>query len=100
MRLLTRIMTIFVIALSFNAHASIISGDHTTAGGKTVNLQGLEWLSFDHTMGLSRTTIEGASGWTDNYATTYDADSWRYATRAETSALLQSLWDGTLRDGP
>ncbi len=73
------------------ANAGLISGSHTTDGGKTVDLQGLDWLSFEHTAGLSRNDVE--SGFTDTYGTSWDANYWRYATRSETEILLGSLWD-------
>lgn len=75
-----------------NAHAGIISGDQLTAGGKQVALQGLEWLSLDHTAGLSRADIE--DGFTDRFGTVWNAGDWRYATRTETTMLLNSLWGG------
>lgn len=75
-----------------NAHAIIISGDQVTAGGKQVALQGLEWLSLDHTAGFSRVDIE--DGFTDRFGNSWNAGDWRYASRLETSTLLQSLWGG------
>ena len=70
------------------AHATIISGNHVTAGGKTVNLQGLEWLSLDETANVSRTNIEAGYG---NFLN----NGWTYASRAQTETLLGSLWGGT-----
>ncbi|MFT6898492.1 MAG: hypothetical protein ACJA13_002913, partial [Paraglaciecola sp.] len=35
------------------ANAVIISGTQLTDSGKIVNLQGLEWLSLDHTLGIN-----------------------------------------------
>lgn len=70
------------------AHAATVSGIHTTNGGKTVNLSGLEWLTFDETENLSRTDIENGAG------NTLLADGWRYATRGEFEALFDSLWGG------
>lgn len=75
--------------------ATIISGSATTSGGKTVALQGLEWLSLHHSRDLSRTEIESAAGWTDAEGTTWAAGEWRYATRSETETLINSLWGGT-----
>jgi hypothetical protein len=69
------------------ANASII-GPHTTAGGKSVNLSGLEWLELTPTQNYTRYDIEGGSGGWIN-------DGWRYANRSETEALLDSLWGGT-----
>ncbi|WP_039918683.1 PEP-CTERM sorting domain-containing protein [Cellvibrio mixtus] len=78
--------------MGVNAHAVIISGDQVTSGGKQVALQGLEWLSLDHTVGFSRADIE--DGFTDRFGNTWNAGDWRYATRAETTTLLSSLWGG------
>lgn len=70
------------------AHAATVSGIHTTNGGKSVNLSGLEWLTLDETENLSRTDIENGTG------NTFLADGWRYATRGEFEALFDSLWGG------
>lgn len=85
-----------MISMSFAgaSHGSIISGLHTTELGKTVALQGYEWLSLEHTGGLSRFDVE--DGFTDNYGVDWAADEWRYATRSETETLLGSLWGGTV----
>lgn len=78
---------VIAMSLSCAATAGVISGSAVTAGGKTVNLQGMEWLSLDKTRGYSRSQIEaGQDG-------LFDA-GWRYANRQETSLLLQSLWGG------
>lgn len=79
----------FVCALfSVQASAADISGSHTTDGGKTVALQGLQWLTFDETAGVTRSSIEaGSGGWL--------AAGWRYATRSELEILFDSLWGGT-----
>lgn len=76
-----------LITLSFSAQSAVISGSHTTAGGKTVALQGLQWLSFDQTWAYSRAQIEGGAGG-------FLADGWRYATRSELETLFDSLWGG------
>lgn len=81
--------------VSLAANAGIVSGPHVTVGGKNVNLQGLEWLTLDHTSGISRDIIESVSGWTDNFGNFYAASEWRYATLAETGLLLESIWGGT-----
>ena len=73
----------------FAAHAATVSGSHTTNGGKTVNLGGLEWLTWDETSGISRTSIEGGTGG-------FIADGWRYASRGELEALFDSLWGGSV----
>jgi hypothetical protein len=70
------------------ASAGIIAGEQLTAGGKIVNLQGLEWLSLDHTLGVQ--TVDLASGFTDNYGKF--RVGWRYATIEEASLLMNSLW--------
>ncbi len=67
-----------------NVHGAIVSGTHYTDGGKLVNLQGLEWLSWDETVGVSRTDIE--AGWGGLIA-----DGWRYATEGELALFFQSL---------
>lgn len=72
------------------ASAGIIAGEQLTAGGKSVNLQGLEWLSLDHTLGIE--TVDLASGFTDNYGTFIVDQGWRYATIEEASLLMNSLW--------
>jgi len=77
------------------ANAGLISGAHTTIGGKDVALQGYEWMSLDHTAGLSRETIENVNGFTDRYGTTWDAGDWVYASRTQTEVLMNSLWGGT-----
>lgn len=82
--------------LSTSAHAGFISGTHVTDGGKTVNLQGLEWMPLTYTAGLSRDQVEAAGGFTDRFGGVWNAGDWRYATRAETAALLGSLWGGTV----
>lgn len=69
------------------AKAGVISGVQYTAGGKAVDLQGLEWLSLDRTRGYSRLQVEGGQ---DGLV----SDGWRYATRNEASLLLRSLWGG------
>jgi len=80
--------------LSTSAHAGFISGTQVTDGGKTVNLQGLEWMPLTYTAGLSRNQIEAAGGFTDRFGGVWNAGDWRYATRGETEALLGSLWGG------
>ncbi|MBZ9613449.1 PEP-CTERM sorting domain-containing protein [Rheinheimera maricola] len=81
--------------LSTSAHAGLISGLETTAGGKAVNLQGLEWMPLTYTVGLSRNQVEAVGGFTDNFGGVWNAGDWRYAKRSETEALLGSLWGET-----
>lgn len=83
-----------LLITSMTAHAGFISGTHTTSGGKTVNLQGLEWMPLAYTLGLSRNQVEDASGFTDRFNGKWKNGDWRYATRAETSLLLMSLHGG------
>lgn len=71
-------------ALSNISHAGIISGTHYTSDNHQVNLQALEWLTWDETMGISRQSIE--SGYGD-----YFDNGWRYATKLEFARLLQSI---------
>lgn len=89
MKLLSKLSAVFLaLACGFgHASAAVISGAPVTVGGKSVDLQGLEWLSLDRTRGYSRVQLE--SGYDGVFAS-----GWRYATRQETSQLLQSLWGG------
>lgn len=88
----TVLVSILLLGTSFVSKADLISGTHLTDDGKTVDLQDLEWMSLEYTAGLSRIEVEG--GFTDNYGTNWNANEWRYATRAETGILLNSLWGG------
>ncbi|MCP5144761.1 MAG: hypothetical protein H6978_08045 [Gammaproteobacteria bacterium] len=64
------------------ASAAVVnSGTSTNA-----DLQGLEWLSLDVTAGMSREDVEASALLT--------TEGWRYATRSETEALINSLWGG------
>ncbi|QEF96822.1 hypothetical protein Mal15_08520 [Stieleria maiorica] len=56
----------------------------TTDGGKPVDLQGLEWLTFDETIGVSRQQIE------NGYKNLMN-EGWRYATRQKVATRFQSL---------
>lgn len=83
--------------LAFSSHptqAEFIYGNYTTEGGKTVNLQGLEWMPLTYTQGLSRAAIEASSGFTDRFGNSWQSGVWRYASHEETAALLKSLWGG------
>ena len=80
-------------SVSSFANAGIISGLQKTDLGKNVDLQGMEWLSLEHTAGLSRFDIE--NGFTDRYGQVWAAGEWRYATRNQTELLLNSLWGQT-----
>ncbi len=75
--------------LSMSAHAGFISGNFTLSNGNTVDLQGLEWMPLTYTGGMSRVDIE--DGFTDRFGNIWNASDWRYATRSETSILLNSL---------
>jgi len=86
-----------ILFVTNTASASIISGDHFTDEGKSVDLQGLEWMTLDHTAGFSRNDIE--NGFTDRYGTSWAADDWRFATRTEVEILINSLWDGVYSGG-
>lgn len=84
-------VAVFALAtsfFSFDANAMSISGVHTTAGGKNVELSNLEWLTWDQTVGISRNDIEAGNG------NTFIADGWRYASRSEFEDLFDSLWGG------
>ena len=76
-------------SLSMSANAGFISGNHTLSNGKTVGLQGLEWLPLSQTSGLSATDI--LNGFTDRSGMEWRANEFRYATLHEVNALLQSL---------
>lgn len=76
-----------VLSVSVFANAGIISGTEYTDDGKLVDLQDLEWLTWDETYGISRTSIEaGYNGLL--------AQGWRYATTDELGTLFASLWGG------
>ena len=66
---------------SINASAALISS--ATVSVSYGDLQGLEWLSLDVTVGRSRTDVESD--------TVLNADGWRYATRQETETLVNSV---------
>ena len=83
-------MFAFAATVALPASAAIVSGSHTTAGGKSVNLSGLEWLTWDQTNNFSRTQIENGTG------NAFIADGWRYANRGEFESLFDSLWGGTV----
>ena len=74
--------------VSLNVSAAVLSGNYTTDDGKVVALQGLEWLSADTTLGLSRSTVNGMLD-------TLEGGGWEYASDLQTSTLLQSLYGGT-----
>lgn len=88
------IVASIILSVSLNNNAGIISGTHYTDLGKLVDLQGLEWMSLEHTAGLSRNLIEDSNGFTDRYNTDWAAGEWVYASRAQTETLLSSLWGG------
>ncbi len=90
MKLIKLVILVVIIAGASVAQAGIISGEHILSNGKKVALQNLEWLTFDLTLGQSRSQIE-SNGFLDNY----DGGGWRYATRSETERLVNSLWGGT-----
>ena len=78
-----------VALVGANLHASIISGPQTTSGGKVVDLGGLEWLNWTETLNMSRIDVNAQLG------SGGSLEGWRYASRAEVGALLDSLWGGT-----
>ena len=87
--------------LATTVQAGIISGSHQyqDANNQTreVNLQGLEWLALDNSFGFNRSDIQDKA-WTDNQGNNWNAGDWRYATTAETSNLLSSIWGGQFTD--
>ena len=84
------VLSTFVTCLlgTSSVNAGLISGTHFTDKGRQVNLSGLEWLTWDLT-DISRTTMEV------NLQTGVNYKGFRYATRSELEALLDSLWGGT-----
>ncbi len=80
--------TVSFLLFSSFSYAAIISGNLTTTGGKSVELSGLEWLSFDHTgfstLGVSTATISDSNS-------KWSIDGWRYASFEELTALNSSL---------
>ena len=81
-----------LLFVSVQVNADIIDANNTNteyAPGKYADLQGLQWLTLDETLGESYDSIiSGYNGLTN--------DGWRYATRQETETLLGSLWGGTI----
>lgn len=73
-------------------HAAFISGNHTLSNGKSVALQGLEWMPLTYTSNMSRLDIE--DGFTDHFGNLWAVGDWQYATRAQTETLINSLWGG------
>jgi hypothetical protein len=83
--MLKKLIPLFLLLAGFQANAAIISGTHSTTDGKSVALQGLEWLSWDETYNLTRTAVEAGG---------YFNDGWRYAIGAEFGGLISSIWGG------
>ena len=77
------------LSLARESSADIV-GFHQTAGGKVVDLSGLQWLEWTTTTGLSRTQMETELLPGGTY------EDWRYASRAEVGALMDSVWGGTV----
>ncbi len=91
MKYVTRLMIVnFIITLFFSiqVNATVISGNHTTVGNKTVNLGGLEWLDFNSTSGMSRISVE------TELLSGGSLDGWRYASLLEFDALIDSISGG------
>lgn len=86
------IVTSILLLLWAQVNADIIDAHSTNteyAPGKYADLQGLQWLTLDETLGESYDSIiSGYKGLTN--------DGWRYATRQETETLLGSLWGATV----
>lgn len=83
-----------LLMVSFGSAGGIVSTASTLSNGSTPDLQGLEWLSLDHTRNYSYNDVDSmlASGLVDVYGTTWAANTWRYATQLETQNLLRSLY--------
>jgi hypothetical protein len=99
-KFLKSVLVGIVLSVSSFANAGIISIENTNTEfsiGSFANLQGLEWLSLDVTLGLSRTNVENGFIGNDNNAYSYSSnanrlnDSWRYATNEEVESLINSL---------
>lgn len=91
------------------ANAGIISIENTNTEfsiGNYANLQGLEWLSLDVTLGLSRANVENGFVGNGNNTYTYSSnanrlnDSWRYATTEEVESLINSLTNNLFNHDP
>lgn len=91
------VLAISLATASLTASADVIDSSSMLSNGNVPDLQGLEWLSLDHTRNMSYLDVSGmlGSGLTDTYGNTYEPNTWRYATTLETRGLLLSLWDGT-----
>ena len=82
---------ILSIVISPVVNAAIINASNTDTefvSGSFADLQGLEWLSFDITLGMSRNQV------VSDVVGTIDGGGWRYASISETNSLLSSLWGG------
>jgi hypothetical protein len=83
--LITSLMLIFHPA----AEATIISGMQNVAGVGNVNMGGLQWLSLNHTSGMSRAEVELSLQNHNNFGS--GEFGWRYATLSEVKALLDQI---------
>jgi len=83
--LITSLMLIFHPA----AEATIISGVKNVAGVGNVSMGGLQWLSLNHTSGMSRTEVELSLQNHNNFGS--GEFGWRYATLSEVKALLDQI---------
>jgi hypothetical protein len=84
------ILGALVLLVSVQANADIINATNTNteyAPSLNADLQELEWLSLDETLGQSVDSILGGYGG-------YIGQGWRYANREETAILLNSLSGG------
>jgi len=93
MKKLKNILASVVFLFSSAANAIIISGDLTTAGGKSVDLGGLEWLSFDHidSNGTDYSTFNKTHGAVAASDSIWTNDGWTFATGLQMNALYRSL---------
>lgn len=71
------------------AEATIISGMKNVAGLGNVSMGGLEWLSLNHTSGMSRAEVELSLQNNNNFGS--GEFGWRYATLTEVKALLDQI---------
>ena len=90
MNKLRLILAASILLLAGQVGAAIINAANTDteySAGFHADLQGLEWLSLDETMGQSVNSILGGYGG-------FKDEQWRYANRKETAILLNSISGG------
>ena len=86
------ILTLLFSFFAIPAHSAIISGLQFLDDGRAVDLQGLEWLTLDETMGLIK--FYPSSDGIPDYNILDDFPGWRYAASWEVQSLFASLRGG------